>query len=202
MRDIRLNAQLNGDKTAKSLSKCLLSGDFTWTPGRAWWAAVVRILTPCPTVAQGAMRASAERILVINTSSVSGLPHFHAVPHRTVYRYNRIGDRNMKESRETTSTQIFFSLLLRDEEELETREGPVRSPFLSSHFRDKEGGPEKKSAVPVFSHISCGLLPGSSSSICHERLGLMRMERWKEIDSFFQVLESGSGSELWGSSSQ
>lgn len=114
MRDIRLNAQLNGDKTAKSLNKCLLSGDFTWTPGKAWWAAVVRILTPCPTVAQEAMRKSAERILVINTSSVSGPPHFHAIPHRTFYRYNRIGDINMKESRET-STHIFFSLLLRDE---------------------------------------------------------------------------------------
>lgn len=60
----------------------------------------------------------------------------------------------MKESRETTPTHIFFSLLLRGEEELETREGPVRSPFLSSHLRDKEGGPEKKSAVPVFSHMS------------------------------------------------
>lgn len=60
----------------------------------------------------------------------------------------------MEESRETTSTHKFFSRLLRDEEELETREGPVRSPFPSSHLRGKEGGPEKKSAVPVFSHMS------------------------------------------------
>lgn len=75
----------------------------------------------------------------------------------------------MEESRETTSTHTFFSLLLRDEEELETREGPVRSPFPSSHLRGKEGGPEKKSAVPVFSHMSlCGLSPGSSSSILND----------------------------------
>lgn len=169
MRDIRLNAQLNGDKTAKSLGKCLLSGDFTWSPGRARRAAVVRILAPCPTLVQGAVRTSVERILVINTSSVSGPPHFHAVPHRTFYRYNKIGDTNMRESQATTSTHIFFSLLLRDEEELETRKGPVRSPFLSPHLRGKEGGPEKKSAVPVFSHMPlCGLSPGSSSSILND----------------------------------
>lgn len=55
---LKLNAQLNGDKY-------LPSRGFTWAPGRAWWEAMARILAPCPTTVQGAMRTNTERILAI-----------------------------------------------------------------------------------------------------------------------------------------
>lgn len=93
------------------------------------WAAVVRILAPMPNYCSRGHENKCRKDLGYQYKLCLWPPHFHAIPHRTFYRYNKIGDINMKESRKT-STHIFFSLLLRDKEELEIREKGTREvPF-------------------------------------------------------------------------
>lgn len=58
-----------------------------------------------------------------NSSSVSTAPHFCIVPFRVLHRGNKTRRCKHKGIRETKSTCRLFSLLLRDEEELEARAG-------------------------------------------------------------------------------